>query len=83
MPAGTVTRHWRQHQKGNTTSTNPVASIFAWTRGLAHRAKLDGNAELTKFCDALEAATIATIEDGKMTKVCQSPDTSVGLVLTR
>jgi isocitrate dehydrogenase len=64
-----VTRHWRQYQKGNPTSTNPVASIFAWTRGLAHRAKLDGNAELTKFCDALETATIATIEDGKMTKV--------------
>ncbi len=72
MIVGTVTRHWRQHQKGNTTSTNPVASIFAWTRGLAHRAKLDGNAELAKFCDALEAATIATIEDGKMTKVCSS-----------
>lgn len=67
---GTVTRHWRQYQKGNTTSTNPVASIFAWTRGLAHRAKLDGNTDLTKFCDALEAATIATIEEGKMTKVC-------------
>lgn len=68
MHAGTVTRHWRQYQKGNSTSTNPVASIFAWTRGLAHRAKLDNNAELAKFCATLEAATIATIEAGDMTK---------------
>ncbi|EFC40589.1 isocitrate dehydrogenase NADP-dependent [Naegleria gruberi] len=65
---GTVTRHYREHQKGKETSTNPVASIFAWSRGLAHRAKLDGNAELAKFCDALEAATIETIRAGKMTK---------------
>jgi isocitrate dehydrogenase len=66
--AGTVTRHWRQFQKGQPTSTNPVASIFAWTRGLAHRAKLDDNEALGKFCAKLEEATIATIEDGKMTK---------------
>ena len=65
---GTVTRHWREHQKGNPTSTNPVASIFAWTRGLAHRAKLDGNDPLKGFCDALEAAVIETIESGAMTK---------------
>jgi isocitrate dehydrogenase len=63
-----VTRHWRQYQKGHETSTNPVASIFAWTRGLAHRAKLDGNVALAKFCSTLEEATIATIEDGQMTK---------------
>ena len=65
---GTVTRHWREHQKGNPTSTNPVASIFAWTRGLAHRAKLDSNGELKTFCDSLEAAVIETIESGAMTK---------------
>ncbi|KAF8061307.1 hypothetical protein HT031_004398 [Scenedesmus sp. PABB004] len=65
---GTVTRHWREYQKGNATSTNPVASIFAWTRGLAHRAKLDSNAALAEWCDALEAAVIATIEAGGMTK---------------
>ena len=65
---GTVTRHFREHQKGKETSTNPVASIFAWSRGLAHRAKLDNNAELAKFCDALETATIETIKQGKMTK---------------
>ncbi|KAG2373023.1 hypothetical protein C9374_012966 [Naegleria lovaniensis] len=65
---GTVTRHYRQHQKGEETSTNPVASIFAWTRGLAHRAKLDNNDALAKFCDSLEAATIDTIREGKMTK---------------
>ena len=65
---GTVTRHYRQHQKGQETSTNPIASIFAWTRGLAHRAKLDNNAELARFCTTLEAAVIKTVEDGKMTK---------------
>jgi len=65
---GTVTRHWREHQKGNPTSTNPVASIYAWTRGLAHRAKLDGNDALKKWCDDLEAAVISTIEAGAMTK---------------
>jgi isocitrate dehydrogenase len=65
---GTVTRHYREHQKGKETSTNSTASIFAWTRGLAHRAKLDGNAELAKFADTLEKVTVATIEEGKMTK---------------
>jgi isocitrate dehydrogenase len=65
---GTVTRHYREHQKGKETSTNPVASIFAWTRGLAHRAKLDKNAELADFCKKLEEAVIETIESGKMTK---------------
>jgi len=65
---GTVTRHYRAHQKGQETSTNSVASIFAWTRGLLHRAKLDGNAELDKFCNDLEATVIETIEGGAMTK---------------
>jgi isocitrate dehydrogenase len=71
---GTVTRHWREHQKGRATSTNPVASIFAWTRGLAHRAKLDGNADLAAFCSDLEAAVIEAIEGGAVTKdlaICQ------------
>ncbi|TFK29474.1 isocitrate dehydrogenase [Coprinopsis marcescibilis] len=66
---GTVTRHYREWQKGNETSTNPVASIFAWTRGLLHRAKLDNNAALTEFCNDLEAACIEVIDvDGVMTK---------------
>jgi isocitrate dehydrogenase len=65
---GTVTRHYRQHQQGKETSTNSTASIFAWTRGLAHRAKLDDNAELAKFALTLEKVTVATIEEGKMTK---------------
>jgi isocitrate dehydrogenase len=66
---GTVTRHYREFQKGNETSTNPVASIFAWTRGLLHRAKLDNNEELKKFCLDLEAACVETIDkDGIMTK---------------
>ncbi len=65
---GTVTRHYRQHQQGKETSTNSTASIFAWTRGLSHRAKLDGNMELSKFADTLEKVTVATIEEGKMTK---------------
>lgn len=65
---GTVTRHYRQHQKGNETSTNSIASIFAWTRGLAHRAKLDNNDALKKFSDNLERACIETIESGIMTK---------------
>jgi isocitrate dehydrogenase len=65
---GTVTRHYREHQKGNPTSTNPIASIFAWTRGLAFRGKLDSNSELIAFCDALEAVCIETVESGKMTK---------------
>jgi len=65
---GTVTRHYRQWQKGESTSTNSVASIFAWTRGLAHRAKLDDNAELAKFCATLEKTVIDTVEAGFMTK---------------
>jgi len=66
---GTVTRHYRRHQKGEETSTNPIASIFAWTRGLAHRAKLDGNDDLKKFCDDVEQACISVIDDdGVMTK---------------
>ncbi len=65
---GTVTRHYRAHQQGKSTSTNSVASIFAWTRGLAHRAKLDGNAELAKFSDLLEKTVVATVEAGFMTK---------------
>ncbi len=65
---GTVTRHYREHQKGRATSTNPIASIFAWTRGLAHRAKLDKNAELATFCATLERICIQTVEEGKMTK---------------
>jgi isocitrate dehydrogenase len=65
---GTVTRHYRQHQKGQETSTNSIASIFAWTRGLAHRAKLDGNDQLKKFADTLEKVCVATVESGFMTK---------------
>ena len=65
---GTVTRHYREHQKGNATSTNPIASIFAWTRGLAHRGKLDENQALVDFCQALESVCIETVEAGKMTK---------------
>jgi isocitrate dehydrogenase len=65
---GTVTRHYRQHQQGKATSTNPVASIFAWTRGLAHRGKLDGTPELTAFANTLEEVCVSTIEGGKMTK---------------
>ena len=75
-----MTRHWRQYQKGEATSTNPVASIFAWTRGLAHRAKLDGNAPLATYCANLEAATIATIEAGQYTKdlaICVQGTTKV------
>jgi isocitrate dehydrogenase len=65
---GTVTRHFRQHQKGQETSTNSIASIFAWTRGLAHRAKLDDNAELAKFAATLEKVCVDTVEAGSMTK---------------
>ena len=65
---GTVTRHYRAHQKGEETSTNSIASIFAWTRGLAHRAKLDDNAELAKFAETLEQVCIDTVESGHMTK---------------
>ena len=65
---GTVTRHYREYQAGRPTSTNPIASIFAWTRGLAFRGKLDGNEELIKFADTLERVCIETVESGKMTK---------------
>jgi len=65
---GTVTRHYREHQKGRETSTNSIASIFAWTRGLTHRAKLDNNAELAKFATTLENVTVGTVEAGFMTK---------------
>lgn len=65
---GTVTRHYREHQKGKPTSTNPIASIFAWTRGLEFRGKLDGNQPLIDFCHALEAVCVETVESGKMTK---------------
>ena len=78
---GTVTRHYRQHQKGQETSTNPIASIFAWTRGLAHRAKLDSNDALKKFTDNLEDVCVETIEAGSMTKdlaICIKGATGVG-----
>ncbi|MEU9890476.1 NADP-dependent isocitrate dehydrogenase [Sphaerisporangium sp. NPDC051011] len=65
---GTVTRHYREHQKGNPTSTNPIASIFAWTRGLAHRGKLDDQPEVTAFAEALEQVCVSTVEGGQMTK---------------
>jgi len=63
-----VTRHYREHQKGKETSTNSIASIFAWTRGLSHRAKLDNNAELAKFANTLEKVCVDTVEAGYMTK---------------
>jgi isocitrate dehydrogenase len=65
---GTVTRHFRQHQQGKETSTNPIASIFAWTRGLAHRGKLDNTPEVTRFAETLEKVCIDTVESGQMTK---------------
>ena len=65
---GTVTRHYRQWQQGKKTSTNPIASIFAWTRGLAFRGKLDGNQELIDFCLKLEESCIDAVKQGKMTK---------------
>ena len=65
---GTVTRHYREHQKGKETSTNSIASIFAWTQGLAHRAKLDNNEALAKFSKTLEAVCVETVEAGFMTK---------------
>jgi len=65
---GTVTRHYRQHQQGKATSTNSIASIYAWTGGLKHRAKLDGNAELARFAETLERVTVQCVEDGHMTK---------------
>ncbi|HZO36196.1 MAG TPA: NADP-dependent isocitrate dehydrogenase [Solirubrobacteraceae bacterium] len=65
---GTVTRHYRQHQQGNPTSTNPIASIFAWTRGLAHRGRMDDTPDVTAFAETLERVCIETVESGKMTK---------------
>ena len=65
---GTVTRHYRLHQQGKPTSTNPIASIFAWTRGLAHRGKLDETPDVTRFADTLEAVCVDTVQEGKMTK---------------
>jgi isocitrate dehydrogenase len=65
---GTVTRHYRDHQAGKPTSTNPIASIFAWTRGLEFRGRLDNNQELINFCQSLEQVCIETVESGKMTK---------------
>jgi len=65
---GTVTRHYRAHQRGEQTSTNSIASIFAWTRGLIHRAKLDGHAELRTFAETLEKVCVQTVESGYMTK---------------
>ena len=65
---GTVTRHYRQHQQGQETSTNPIASIFAWSRGLTHRAKLDDNAELARFAETLERVCVETVESGAMTR---------------
>ena len=65
---GTVTRHYREHQQGRETSTNPIASIFAWTQGLAHRGKLDKNERLIEFCTALEECCIETVDAGHMTK---------------
>ena len=75
---GTVTRHFRMHQQGKETSTNPIASIFAWTRGLAHRGKLDKNKELIEFSDTLEKVCIESVESGSMTKdlaILLSPST--------
>jgi isocitrate dehydrogenase len=65
---GTVTRHYRQHQQGKATSTNPIASIYAWTRGLAHRGKLDNTPEVTAFAETLEQVCVSTVEGGQMTK---------------
>jgi len=65
---GTVTRHYRQHQEGQATSTNSIASIFAWTGGLKHRAKLDSNEKLTAFAETLEKVIVDTVESGHMTK---------------
>ena len=65
---GTVTRHYREHQKGNATSTNPIASIFAWTRGIAYRGKFDETPEVVQFAETLEQVCIETVESGFMTK---------------
>jgi isocitrate dehydrogenase len=65
---GTVTRHFRQHQRGEPTSTNPIASIFAWTRALHHRGRMDSTPEVERFADTLERVCVQTVESGKMTK---------------
>ena len=65
---GTVTRHFRAHERGEETSTNSIASMYAWTRGLSHRGRMDGNKELMKFAESLENTIIKTVEDGHMTK---------------
>jgi isocitrate dehydrogenase len=65
---GTVTRHYREHQKGNKTSTNPIASIYAWTQGLTYRGKMDGNDKLVEFAQTLERVCVETVEAGDMTK---------------
>jgi isocitrate dehydrogenase len=65
---GTVTRHYRMHQQGKPTSTNPIASIYAWTRGLQYRGKMDGTPEVGKFAEALERVCVETVESGRMTK---------------
>ncbi len=65
---GTVTRHFREYQKGNETSTNPIASIFAWSSGLRYRGQFDDNQDLIDFCDALDKACVETVENGDMTK---------------
>jgi isocitrate dehydrogenase len=80
---GTVTRHWRQYQQGKETSTNPIASIFAWTRGLGHRATLDGNERLGAFCADLERAVVKTVEEGTMTKDLSLLTGGDGWVTTR
>jgi len=65
---GTVTRHYREHQNGKPTSTNPIASIFAWTRGLNYRGRFDGTADVVKFAETLERICVETVESGRMTK---------------
>src|SRR3546814_12583584 len=65
---GTVTRHYRQHQQGKATSTNPIASIFAWTRGLIYRGRFDGTPDLVRFAETLERICVETVDSGKMTK---------------
>ncbi|HEX2298221.1 MAG TPA: isocitrate/isopropylmalate family dehydrogenase, partial [Pseudonocardiaceae bacterium] len=84
---GTVTRHYRQHQQGKPTSTNPIASVFAWTGGLRHRGKLDDTPELIRFAETLEQVCVATVESGKMTKdlallVNAGPGPQVGFLTT-
>ena len=81
---GTVTRHYRQHQEGKATSTNPIASIFAWTRGLMYRGKFDDTPEVVKFAETLERVCVQTVENGQMTKdlaLLIGPRALVGLLL--